>query len=282
MTDYVYHHYVPKFYLRGWCIDNQITRFQWLNDQLEIRRVGIKRNAGMNHLYSLRHAPNDPQVIEREFMGPLIDDPAARVYQHLCNSTVPLSDSQRNVWTRFLMSLRVRMPDVIERLRFDATTELRRNLATQPEEYEALRSDDDPANLIEYLEKIQPGLIADFGIRMLPDLLNHQPIFKKIYEMYWWTHNFQGASVSLLTSDRPLIVVPGLDDLTCVIALPLNPTLVFFATHQLKVAEKITSIPISRLARAVNQETVRLANQFIFSKDQSQANFINRHFAKPN
>ena len=89
----------------------------------------------MNHLYSLRHVPNDLQVIEREFMGPLIDDPAARVYQHLCNSTVPLSNSQRTVWTCFLMSLPVRMLDVIERLRLDAATELRRNLATQPEEY---------------------------------------------------------------------------------------------------------------------------------------------------
>ena len=90
------------------------------------------------------------------------------------------------------------------------------------------------------------------------------------------------AHQSVYLHPIPLIVVPRLDDPTCVIALPLSPTLVFFATHQLKVAEKITSIPISRLARAVNQETVRLANQFIFSKDQSQANFINRNFAKPN
>lgn len=282
MTDYVYHHYVPKFYLRGWCIDNQITRFQWLNDQLEVRKVGVKRNAGMSHLYSLRHLPSDPQIIEREFMGPRVDDPAAKAYQHLCSGTQPLSDSKRADWTRFLMSLRIRVPDVIERLRSDGETKLRAALASDPEEYEALRSKDDPASLTEYLEKTQPGLIADFGIRMLPGLHSHQEIFKKVYEMYWWTHNFQGASVSLLTSDRPLMIVPSLDEPTCIMALPLSPTLAFFATHQLKVAKKITSIPLSRLARAVNQETVRLANQFVFSQNQNQEIFIRRHFAKPN
>ncbi len=279
MAAHVFHHYVPRFYLNAWTVNHQITRFQWLNGHLEARQVGLRRNAGLNHLYSLRHAPNDPQFIEREFMGPLIDEPAAGVYHHMCNSKAPLSDFQRNVWTRFLMSLRVRMPDIIERLRAEAEDELRRNLMTQPEEYEALRRAGDPANLFEFIERQQPGFVADFGIRMLPDLLNYQPIFKKIYEMYWWVHSFEGASVDLLTSDRPLIVVPSLDAESCVMALPLTPRLAFFATHSLAIAKRVISKPVSQLARAINQETVRLARQYVYSQNSNQERFIHKHFS---
>jgi hypothetical protein len=110
---------VPRFYLDGWTTNHQLTRFRWLRGTLEVREVGIKRTAGLNHLCALRHVPQDPQFVEREFMGPLIDNPAATVYHHMVRSSAPLSSHQRSVWTRFLMSLHVRMPDVIERLRTD-------------------------------------------------------------------------------------------------------------------------------------------------------------------
>lgn len=279
MPAHVFHHYVPRFYLKSWTLNYQITRFRWLNGSLEVRQVGVNRNAGLNHLYALRHAPNDPQFIEREFMGPLVDEPAANVYHHLCKSTIPLSDFQRSVWTRFLISLRVRMPDVIERLRTESELELRRSLAEQSEEYNALRGADDPTSMLEFLERQQPGLVEDFGIRMLPDLLNHEPVFKKIYEMYWWTHSFKNSSVELLTSDRPLIVTPNLYEPSCVIALPLTPRLAFFATHSLEIAKRVTSKPVSQLARALNQDIVRLAREYIYSQNNNQEKFVRKYFA---
>jgi hypothetical protein len=278
MADHVYHHYVPRFYLDGWTTNHQLTRFRWLRGTLEVREVGIKRTAGLNHLYALRHVPQDPQFVEREFMGPLIDDPAATVYHHMVRSRAPLSSHQRSVWTRFLMSLRVRMPDVIERLRTEAEDHLRRSLQEQPEEYEAARGPNDPANLYEYMEQRRPGFVADFGIRMLPDLLNHPPVAEKIFEMYWWSHHFKGATVDLLTSDRPLIIVPGLDDNHCVMVLPLTPHLAFFATHSLTVAKRVTSTPMSCLARLLNHETVRLADQYIYAANRNQEAFIRQRF----
>lgn len=280
MPAHVYHHYVPRFYLNRWTVNNQITRFQWINNQFECRLIGIKRTAGMNHLYALKHYPQDPQLLERDFMGPLIDGPAAEVCQHLCQSSAPLTGNQRASWTRFLMSLRIRGPEVIDRLRTEAEEELRQNLMASPEEYNKLRSPEDPVNLYDYLEKLRPGFVADFGIRMLPDLLNDGPIFKKIYEMYWWTHSFDGASVNLLTSDSPLIISTGINNGNCVIALPLSPSLCFFATHNLKTASRVASRPASRLARALNLETVKQARQFVYSNNQLQKKFIEKHLKK--
>ena len=282
MPSHTYHHFVPRFYLRGWTTNHQLTRFQWVRGEIEMREVGIKRIAGQNNLYALHHRPRDPQVVEREFMGRIIDVPAAEVYHHMIKTPAPISERQRGIWTRFLMSLRVRSPDVIERLRVDAEDDLRRRLMAQPEEYDALRGVDEPNNLYEYIERRRPGFVADFGIRILPDLVNHPPIAQKIYQMYWWTQRFEGATVDLLTSDRPLIIVPGLNDPTCVLALPLTPHLAFFATHSLEQAMLVCKQPASRLARALNHESVRLADKQIYATDARQAEFVRRWFKPQN
>lgn len=133
--------------------------------------------------------------------------------------------------------------------------------------------------MLEFLERQQPGLVEDFGVRMLPDLLNHEPVFKTIYEMYWWTHSFKSSSIELLTSDRPLIVTPNLDEPSCVIALPLTPRLAFFATHSLEIAKRVTSKPVSQLARALNQDIVRLAREYLYSQNNNQEKFVRKYFA---
>lgn len=278
MPNHVYHHVVPRFYLNGWTTNHRLTRFQWVRGELEVREVGTKRIAGRDHLYALHHMPQDPQFVEREFMGRLIDDPAAQVYHHMVGNPAKLSEKQRSIWTRFLMSLRVRTPNVIERLRVDAEDDLRRRLMDQPEEYDALRATNDPDNLYEYMEQRRPGFVADFGIRILPDIVNHPPIAKKIFQMYWWTQRFEGSTVDLLTSDRPLIIVPDLHDPACVMALPLTPHLAFFATHSFEQAKRVGTLHASRLARALNHETVRLADKQIYAANARQAEFVRRRF----
>jgi hypothetical protein len=281
MPGHVYHHFVPRFFLSGWTTNHRLTRFQWVRGSLDVREVGIKRIAGLEHLYALRHVRDDPQFVEREFMGPFIDDPAARVYQHMVGPPAPLSNMQRSIWTRFLMSLRVRTPEVIDRLRAEAADDLRLRLMGQPDDYDALRGPNDPATLFDFMEQHRPGFVADFGIRMLPDLLNHAPIARTIFEMYWWTQRFDGATVDLLTSDRPLIVTPPLNHPRCVIALPLTPHLAFFAAHSLEVAKRVGSTPASRLARALNQETVRLADRQMYGANARQTEFVRRRFPMP-
>ena len=205
MSKHVYHHYVPRFYLKKWTTNNCLTRFQWVRGKFEVRQVSTARIAGQDHLYALRNERKDPQFFERELMGPRIDDPAAQVYQHLINKA-PLTETQRIIWIRFLMSLRVRTPDMIDLIRLNAESELRRQLMDQSKEYDSMRGSDDPGNLYEWIEFHQPGFVADFGIRILPDILNHKPTVKKIFQMYWWTQHFDEATVDLLISDRPLSV----------------------------------------------------------------------------
>lgn len=70
---------------------------QWVRGSLDVGEVGIKSIAGREHLYALRHVPNDPQFVEREFMRPFIDDPAASVYHRIVGSQALLSNMQRSI-----------------------------------------------------------------------------------------------------------------------------------------------------------------------------------------
>jgi hypothetical protein len=37
---------------------------------------------------------------------------------------------------------------------------------------------------VRFVEPHRPGFVGDFGVRMLPDLVNHTPIARTIFQMY--------------------------------------------------------------------------------------------------
>jgi len=65
------------------------------------------------------------------------------------------------------------------------------------------------------------------GKLMLPQLIDSRNVGQLIFEFHWWTVDFTASRISLLTSDRPLVMTNGLQKERCVIALPLSPRLAF-------------------------------------------------------
>jgi hypothetical protein len=45
----------------------------------------------------------------------------------------------------------------------------------QPDGYGTPRGPNDPATLLDFMEPHRTGFATDFGIRMLPQLMNHAP-----------------------------------------------------------------------------------------------------------
>ena len=81
-----------------------------------------------------------------------------------------------------------------------------------------------------------------------------------------------------LISREHLIIISRLDDPECVLILPLNPRLAFFAAHSFERVKHVGMIPASRLARLLNHETIRFADKQIYAANAKQAKFICRHF----
>lgn len=279
MSDPLDHHHVPIFYLSSWCgSDNKLQKFNRVNTKVVTNRVSPKYTAFEPGLYSLTKVSKEKkQFIEKNFMNKEVDDKASLVMKFLINNgSDSLTEKQRSDWSRFLMSLRLRNPELISDLREEATAELKRQLNLAPEEYKELAADDDPETLSEWVEDNDTGLVDNFGMLMLPGLINNPEIHENITAMNWWTVDFRYSTVNLLTSDRPCLFTSGIRSENCVIALPLTPTLSFFACRNNSMKNKLMKQGISSLAKRQNESIVGQAVKYVYSTDKSHFKFIMR------
>ena len=129
MSDPEKHHYLPVFYLKQWAaLDGRVIRYYRPNREVVAHPITPK-NTGFEHgLYSLEgYSPEQRNIIEKNFMAPVVDDPAAaplRIFlerRDASELTLPL----KQAWTRFLMSLHVRNPGRVEQITAQAAADLR-------------------------------------------------------------------------------------------------------------------------------------------------------------
>jgi hypothetical protein len=84
----------------------------------------------------------------------------------------------------------------------------------------------------------------------------------KVASMQWWVRRWDQETI--LIGDRPLLTFPRmnypcgipLNHRSCLIALPIAPNAVFFASANPKTQAKVRKIAHGRLARIVNDETI--------------------------
>ena len=180
------HYYVPQFLLSPWAENT-------LDVKLEVFRLDLP------HLPSSRHAPKytgygddlsalskdavagmEKQSIEMLFLK-RVDNNAARVRNKLENYGLKsLTGEDRVDWVRFIMSLRIRQPDIVHMLKQESANHLIYTLKDQPQEYEELISDNDPPTLEEWTEKQFPGLVENFGLSFFHKLIDNSYYGNKI------------------------------------------------------------------------------------------------------
>ena len=255
------HHFVPKFLLRAWsdgASDGMFQEFRLDVKSLPTMRRAPKATAYQDNLYALTKpevAGMSQQAIETDLMSH-IDNYAApvrvKMEQHgLKNLSMEqhglknLSISERQDWVRFLMSLRVRQPDIVSQIRTDGTHNLRQNLLEAPEQYEALAEEDDAPTLEEWVEQHYPGfgvelgLIENFGLSCIPKLVDNREVGTKILYLRWWLWDFSNAKHELLLADNPCIFTGDIDAPELIVALPISPTKAFLATRGDLTAAKL-------------------------------------------
>jgi hypothetical protein len=277
------HHFVPRFYFDRWKgVDQKITYYSWLNDQLHIGRVSPKFATVEEGLYSLANvSEEETQSIEREFLAKRVDETGARVMRKLLhNSTSKLSQEDRVDWTRFLVSLRVRTPEMVRSIREDGPKIFRTALNERPSEYLDIKNAADPETLEKWVEKNFGSLIDNAGMIHFPAFVEMEKPISVISNMFWEIIDFSHSSVELITCDRPCLLKGSLDDQNTVLVLPISPKRAFFATHTKELMERLKSEPISLLARALNDNMVHSAVKYVYARDGSLAQFVERRLRK--
>lgn len=273
-------HYVPQFLLRAWVADASDGR-------IEVFRLDL------NKIHSTRHAPKgvgfekDLFSLTRERIGGMeqhavekvffreVDQEAAQVHKKLLNSAfVDITEQDRIAWARFLMSLRIRQPAIVAKLRRDASETLRAQLASQPEQYTKLAGGADPPTLIEWTEASFPGLIENVGVSFLPTFTDNERIGTAILRMGWHLRTFPDSEHALLLGDDPCIFVGGIDDPNLVIALPISPGAAYFAVRGEEPLRRLRNRNSNQLIREINESTIKQARARVYATDNTPRRFI--------
>jgi hypothetical protein len=279
MSEPYKHHYLPVFYLSRWSQpdpDGKVIRYYRPHRAVVASPIAPK-NTGYEHgLYRLEgYEPEAQNIIEKKFMASVVDDPAARALDTLIErDNSKLTPELRQAWTRFVMSLLVRNPEKVEHITNQADHVLRQSLLTDPKEYEAVRSADDPSTLVEWVEQKDPQIWSNFGKEMLPGIITHQPTRDEIIRMRWWTIDIADGFPDLLTCDRPVYMSHGVMDERCFIALPLSPRFVFIATRSQSTFDSVLSRGIKAVTKSINEIMVAQAEKYVYGAHDRHLRFV--------
>lgn len=280
------HHYVPEFLQKPWTEnspDGKLKVFRTDIQGIPSKPHTPKHTGFDNDLYALtkeKVAGMEKQAVEKHFLR-IIDNNAARVRVKLEKDGLKsLTIEDRMDWARFLMSLRLRQPDIVEMLKRESAQHLKATLNDQPEEYEELAAPEDAPTLEEWTEEQYPGLIENFGLSFFRELVDSPEIGTKILKMKWWLWDFSEAPYDLLLSDHPCIFVRGIDDPNCVIALPIHPRKAFMATRSNEVTRVMRNQRPIDLAMRLNESSVNQTRVRIYACNESPRRFIENQLAK--
>ncbi len=282
MSEPTDHHFVPVFYLRGWCAnDGRLHVFSRPHDRVVSSRLGPAHTGFERGLYSLRETPTaDRQVIEK-FLAVRVDTPAAEVLKRIKSAGLSaLSPSDWERWAVFMLSLRARSPEAMEDLCATVPGAFREDLDSDPAlraEYDRRKRADDPELPSQWVARNMPGRMEDGGQFLLPKIIGNAAYVRRLAGASWRVFDVSESNVGLLTSDRPLVLRGSLmGDFR--VFVPLDPSTALVATNDADALRKIGGHTPNRLSRALNLDTVRQASKRVYASHGGHLHFVARHF----
>lgn len=277
------HHYLPVFYLSRWSqSDGKVIRYYRPHQAVVASSIAPEYTGYERGLYRLDGCvPEVQNTIEKNFMAPVVDDPAARALDALFGrDNSKFTPAHRQAWTRFVMSLHVRNPGKVAYIINQADCVLRQSLLADPEEYEAVRGANDPLTLVEWVEQEDSVILSNFGKQILPSIITHQPTGDAIIRMHWWTIGIADGFPDLLTCDRPVYMSHGVMDERCFIALPLSPRFVFIATWSQSTFDRVMSHGIKAVTKSINESMVTQAEKYVYGAHDRHLRFVKNRFSQ--
>ncbi len=213
----------------------------------------------------------DRHEIEQVFLQK-VDNDASIVRAKLVRGELnKLTEKERCSWVRFIMSLRLRQPSIVNDLRLGASEMLRGKLSDQDQLIEAPLNF---PNLEEWTETIFPGAIENFGLSFFHELIDDEFIGTKLINLKWGLVAFSDKDHALLLGDNPCVFHGDIDGANFALMLPISPCCAFVATKGDQVAYELSKADRKKLSKNFNEATVRLATKYIYASNDSSERFI--------
>ncbi len=258
------HHYIPQFYLKHWAhADGRVPFYRRDTDGIAKSFVATEATAFQTRLYAFERVEPAKQALVEQCFGESIESPVAPLYERLAvGPLTTLSDftaDERETWARFVMASRLRLPDVVKDLKQSAATELRRSLT---EDHPDIPQDEETA--AAWVERNYVGLIDNFGMMLLPDLITDPEKTAWMCNLQWWIEDLGQSNVQLLTADRPVFISADLNKSTGLLALPLSSRRIFFAASNSALKTVTAQWGVAEAARRCNRSIVAQAERWVY------------------
>jgi hypothetical protein len=256
------HHFVPQFLLRRWATSGKSVAyfFEAAADRVIENPKALVASAcqiaDLNTFFGVRAADRD--FPETGFFTPIVDTPAARALDVILEKGIrSLTAAQRVDWARLLVSFAVRTPETLRDMGPKETTK-----AVDLVEAAASGPPDDERKVTAIIQANMALFKRNFPLRAAMELSTDPEKLAAVDGMTWWMRRFRRPVI--LIGDRPLLTPPRapspcgipLNDPKCLIVLPISPTVVFFASSTPKIWDKTRTMPLSKVAAMVNEETI--------------------------
>lgn len=276
-------HYVPAFLLREWeaGLDGRLTQYSWLRGHLRMDRHKAKYVGYERDLYTRGTIANEINVeIEKDFLGPRVDDPAAHVHKKILSSGVrSLVGHEREHWARFLVAQLIRTPNMIERLKVRGREILKAGMDEHASDFVEGEDTNYPDTLREWAEREIPGLYEDFAISALPVLIESKVLLGAVANGHWATRNFRQVGFNLVIGDRPLIYY-GTMASNFLLALPLSPQCVFFSFNSQQLwDEHLNRHADAHVLVKINRSSAMESSQYIYGTDDRHEGLARRYLS---
>ena len=212
---------------------------------------------------------------EKEFFTPKVDTPAARALDVILKNGIrALTMEQRFDWSRLIVSFAVRTPETLREMgprEVGKAFDIVEAAATGPPQ--------DERRVTALIQANMQSFKRNFPLRAAMELSIDRGKLRAVEAMTWWTRRWSRPAV--LIGDRPLLTSPRarypcgipLDDPTCLIALPITPNEVFFASASRRTRDKMRKMSPAKIASIVNEEMI-VRSTCVFFANRSLSSFV--------
>jgi hypothetical protein len=274
------HHFIPAFYLSQWCDPaGKLVEYTKKHGKLISKPVGPDSTGFQFDLYAFPElSPDLSQFVEQKFFD-YADRTASDALQlHLTGNGSGWNVERRSAWSRFVNALHLRHPDAMSELRVAAKAIWEGSGESSQREYEKIKQPRDPDTYEEYLERIDPLRPVKARAELIMKMFDNQIVEEHINNMRHAVVDVSPSRHKLLTSDRPVGLF-GIKETNGMITLPISPTKLFVAVNDPRVLERIGRKRPAEIVSQVNTHLVARARRFVWSRDQFQTAFIEKHMS---
>ena len=273
------HHYLPIFYTKRWALadDGRLCEFSRpFGRVVKPRRVHPAGTGYVDGLYGMRGlSPSLIDQFESLFLSP-VDSKAADALSILEQNDPPhvWTSDERSAWTRFILTLVMRMPSDVADLKQIVADDWSKPDANIEEQYRQMKSDTDPPTIREWLAANDPNFVENSSFQIALSLMDHASIGRDINNFIWQVRNTVGARYELLTSDRPVVHTESLGGANAALVVPIGPRRAFIATRTKELTAEFRRLEVNELTSMVNEEVVQGANRYVLGSNDRQLRYV--------